>query len=405
MSKMINIIQINATDSIIGGASRIAQDLHSYFKIFPNDYVSKMFVGLKFTSDKDIMEIKNSIFSKIFSRIFADDTRFFSSDSILQTKEYNDGDIINMHNIHGWYFNLDTLKKIARDKKVVWTLHDMWAITPHCAHSYNSPLNNGFYECRSNNDYPQTLWDNNNQLKIRKRQIYKDLDIDIVVPSKWLLEKVKSSVLKDKRIHLIYNGIDTNVFKRIDKIDAREKLGLPRDQKIALFIANKGCSNNFKGGHFFMNLIKDFRSNVEVLFLIIGEEVEYQDNNVIYRKNVSQKEVVATYMSACDFLIFPSLAENFPLVILEAMSCGLPVISFDVGGVKEVVEHMENGYIARYGDYEDLKRGFIMMLGFSKEMIQRIEERSVIKIRENFSLEKMVGDYMNLYKKIIYKKY
>ena len=173
-------------------------------------YKMPMFVS-KIFNENDIHAIKTKIIDTLL--YLSNDIDLFKTDWITKTEVFIGSDIVHIHNIHGWFFNLNTLKKISDLKPTIWTLHDMWAITPHCAHSFGGKLKNGFYECPNLKSYPRILWNNARYLAWRKKNIYKNLNIELVVPSLWLKEKVSKSILGNKKIHLIHNGIDTNTYK------------------------------------------------------------------------------------------------------------------------------------------------------------------------------------------------
>ena len=133
---------------------------------------------------------------------------------------------------------------------------------------------------------------------------------------------------------------------------------------------------------------------------IVGDKVVRKDN-IIYIPFISDKEKLSYYYSSADVLLFTSLAENFPLVTLEALASGLPVVSFDVGGVKEQVEHKINGYIAKYKNQKDLDRGLKYILDLDKNGVQKMMARNREKAQTKYSIKKMSGNYIDLYENII----
>jgi glycosyltransferase involved in cell wall biosynthesis len=297
---------------------------------------------------------------------------------------------------------------MSRLKPVVWTLHDMWAITPHCAYSYECELKNGFYQCPSMNSYPQIFWNNEKYLSWRKRNIYNKSKFNLVVPSLWLKNKVEKSVLKNKDIDLIYNGIDENIFKISENNSSRQELGLPLDKKIVLFLSDGGKNNPAKGWFYVESVVKRFNDD-NTLFLCLGGKESGRDdvyNNLLYIPRISDKEKLSKYFSASDVFLFPSLADNCPLVILEAMACGIPIVTFDTGGIPELVKHLENGYIAKYKDVEDLTKGVEYIFGLDNEKITNIKNKSRESVTTKYTIDKMVDQYEMLYDKIIknYKK-
>src|SRR3989338_11326724 len=187
----LNILQINTTDQK-GGAAKVAYRLKNGLKKLGHE--TSMFVGRKYTNDENIF-ILNDLKSfgqrvrKKLAYYLANDIDLFNSDKIIKTEVFKKADIIHCHNLHSYYFNLNTLKKISKLKPIVWTFHDMWPITPHCAHSFDGPFKNGFWQCPSLEIFPPLKWHNEKYLEKRKRDIYRQSDFQIAVPSMWLKNK------------------------------------------------------------------------------------------------------------------------------------------------------------------------------------------------------------------------
>lgn len=395
----MKIIEIGTTDNI-GGAAQISWELKKALE--KNGHGVTMFVADKHSEDNNVRIIARSKWRKIIGFLLGTEN-FISTDWILETKEFREADIIHCHNLHGRFFNLKTLQKMSLLKPVIWTLHDEWAITPHCACTLESnDLKYGLYVCPSIDTPPRTLWDNDESLAKEKSSTYNGSKLWIVTPSQWLKKRVEMTILKNQKIRLIYNGIDTNVFSKYDKLPTRKNLNLPANKKIILFLADNASKNPWKGWAYAKNLADQYKDKEDLLFVCLGNyERSSDENNLKYLGYIKDPNKLAQYYSAADSLLFTSLAENFPLVILEAMSCGLPIISFDVGGVKEAVIHKENGYIAKYKDSSDLKRGVDWLLKLSQEDMANIEEKNQDRVRHNFNRQKMVNEYLKLYREIL----
>src|SRR3989344_4335996 len=346
---MINILQINTADTK-GGAGKVAYSLKN--ELVKMGHQSSLLVSRKYSNDIDVKLIRpdNNLRRRILKKAayyLANDLDLFPSEHILKMPEFKSADIIHCHNLHTNYFNLGTLEKMSALKPIIWTMHDMWPITAHCAHSFDGALkNNGFFTCPSLDIYPPIAWHNERYLENKKSKIYSNSRFQIVTPSKWLAEKISQSVLKDKLISVIYNGIDTSVFKPYDKQKCRQFLGLPTDKQIILIVAKGSQSNPWKGGNYAQEAIKAFISDPRTFFIDLGGDANLSADKVKTVSFVNSQETLAKYYSASDILLYPSLADNCPLVILEAMACGLPVVSFNTGGIPELVEHKVNGYIA-----------------------------------------------------------
>jgi glycosyltransferase involved in cell wall biosynthesis len=313
-------------------------------------------------------------------------------------------DIIHIHNTHGGYFEISLLKKLSKLAPVVWTFHDMFNLTGHCAYSFDCERwKTGCGGCPNIDISPAIRKDKTKSLLWYKRRVCRSSQFTIVTPSKWLYDCVKRSILKDKDVRLIYNGIETNTFKKTDKREAREKLSLPKDKKIILFSANGGIKNPFKGGEFVLDIYEKLKIRDDILFLNIGGEEKGVSDNWINYGYVRSEEEMALMYSAADIYLFPTLADNCPLTVIESMSCGLPVVTFDVGGVPEIVEHEKTGYIAKYKNSDDLLKGVEMLLDDEK-MREEFGKAGEKRAREMFDAKIMAEKYYKLYLELLNKK-
>ena len=397
----MNLLFIGTTD-ILGGAAKISWDLKNALE--KQGHATSMFVADKRSKDPSVKVIPRQKWRKYLGFMLATDD-LLSSDWILKTLEYKNADVVHCHNLHGRYFNLSTLQKMSVEKPVIWTLHDEWAITPHCVCTFEGKeMRSGFFMCPDKNTPLRILWDNTRYLSWRKNSIYKRSKLHIVTPSQWLKERVEKTILNFQDVRLIHNGIDANVFKMSDKNIAKRKLGLPLDKKIILFLADDPRNNIWKGWQYAEEAVSKYKNNKNLLFLSVGNHAYHPDeNNVKYIPHINKKEDVALYYSASDILLFTSIAENFPLVILEAMSCGLPIVSFDVGGVKEAVIHKENGYISTYKDTRSLIEGIEYILNLNANELEAMSESSIKRIQNHFTSKIMINNYLNFYSELLEK--
>ena len=415
----MNILQINTSDSR-GGA---AKDTYRFKKRLEElGYKTSLFVGYKFSSDENIFLINpRNKFLKITSKIIkrnlrgyvrrkisyfkANDIDGFDIDRLFGSKAYKKADVIHLCNLHGDYFNLKAIEKISQEKPVVWTLHDLWAITGHCAHPFDcEKWKTECQNCPYLNTYPAVLWDNTKYLWNKKAEIYNNSKLNIVANSLWTKEKVEKSILKNHSIRLIYNGVDVKIFKPYDKKEIRQKLGFPIDKKIILFSAIGGEKNLFKGWQFIEKTLEHYKNDKDILFLSIGGKKEGQFNNIRYIKYIDDDSLLAQYYSASDIFLYPSLADTFGLVAAESLSCGTPVVTFNTGGIPELVFHKKNGYIAKYKDFDDLINGIEYIFGLNETKIKETSKNCVKRMKENFTLDKMTEEYLKLYKEILSSK-
>lgn len=397
----MNILQIGTTDKR-GGAAAVSWRIKEAAE--SRGFETSMFVADKLSDDNDVFKIDRKKIRRYLSFLLSVED-LYKTDWIMDTEQFKRADIIHCHNLHGRFFNLNTLRKMSLVKPVVWTLHDEWAITPHCAYTYETKdVRNGFYQCASKEIPPRLLWHNEKYLQRRKKALYEESRLHIVTPSTWLKSRAENSVLKNQDIRLIYNGIDVAKFRRSDNLSARNDLGLPHDKKIILFLADGGKSNPFKGWSFVEKVMNHYSSRDDILILCVGNHDSVNDDNydnVKYIQHVDSQEVLAKYYSASDLLLHSSTADNFPLVILEAMSCGLPIVAFEVGGVPEVVIHKMNGYIAEYKNSDDLIRGVEFIFDLDGQDREQMSASSIKKIETDFNLDGMVRKYFDLYSELI----
>lgn len=252
-------------------------------------------------------------------------------------KEY-DPDIIHLHNIHGYYINIEVLFNYLRTcgKKIIWTLHDCWAFTGHSA--YCEYMNcekwiNGCYECPNKKEYPQSIIDRSAKNWKIKKQLFTNIPkCTIVTPSKWLAELVNKSFLSQYPLRIIYNGINTDVFNR-KQSDIVERLGISGYKIIlgvsALWEKRKGLDDFIKLNEI---LPKDYKI---VLVGLSKDQIDRLPKSIIgIRRTNSVDELVELYSAAYVYLNL-TYEDNYPTTNLEAIACGTPVITYNSGGSPE----------------------------------------------------------------------
>lgn len=211
-------------------------------------------------------------------------------------------------------------------------------------------------------------------------------------------------MLSDKEVRLIYNGVDETIFYPMDKTEVRKKLGLPVNKTIPAFSSPGGLNNPWKGGGYLFTILESIKHD-NIMFLNLGAseniDKKIKDNIKLVSVPYIYEEIkMAEYYAASDLLIFPSIAENCPLVVLEAMACGTPVIAFNTGGVPELVDHMKTGYIAEYKNADDLANGIELFLSDDN-----LREKAGIlarkRVEDKFTLNQQVENYLKLYAQML----
>lgn len=401
---MDTILHINSLD-YRGGAAGVSFGVHRRLKEL--GYHSKMLVSHSQQNDTDIDVIHKKISKKHTKLLHWQKENGFldlvndECMNIIHHAFYKKTSILHLHNLHGGYFSPLILPALTTAKPTVWTLHDMQAITGHCSHSFQcEKWITGCIKCPDLNITPALKKDKSSYLWQMKKQVYQQSNITIVCPSVWLRNKVSESILSDKDIRIIHNGINTETFRPMEKEKAREKLGLPPDKKILLFLSDHGTDNSWKGSDFLYSIYNKLKISKDVLFLCIGGEKSKQiDPSWIEVEYIKEKNLIANYYSASDIFVYPSTADNFPLAVIESLSCGTPVIAFNTGGIPEIVDHLNNGYIAKYSDVDDFINGVYLFLN-NKEKLRIASKEAREKVLKNFSLESMVDSYLGLYNEL-----
>ena len=266
-------------------------------------------------------------------------------------------DLIHIHELHAYFVNIKPLLKYIKAKgiPVVWTFHCEYMYTGKCGHAYKC---SGFQDscgyCPALKDYPKSLWfDQTKQMLAMKKKLLEEWDFTIVTPSKWLADRVKMSFLKDKRICVIHNGIDTDIFKPVDSIDLKKQLGIPEENIVALFVAPIVMDKR-KGGQWVIQIAEKLK-DAKYSFVLVGggDSPSYIPSNVIYAGSVNDKEMLAKYYSMSDVFLLCSERETYSMTCAEALCCGTPVVGFKCGAPETVFLEPYAKFVD-YGNVSDL---------------------------------------------------
>lgn len=361
---MLNVLHISATDNV-GGSGRAAYRIHRYLR--QRGHKSRMLVSYRTMSDPDVGMIWRTqpfrladYASSVVTEALSLQYLYFPSSFRLRAHPwFRECDVLQLYNIHGKFFSHAAIPSLSRDKPVVWRLSDMWPMTGHCAYSYDCERwLTGCGECPLLDDEPRLKTDRTAFLWRMKKRIYERSNMHIVAPSRWIGELVRRSPLLQRfPVHWIPNGLDTAIFRPIDKPVARSLLNLSSDEQIIL-LSSVDTSAERKGG----GLLKEIFSRVAAgalrptRVLVVGggsEKWKSLPLPVTAIDIVNDDRLLAAVYSAADVFAYPTLAENLPNGVLESMACGTPVVAFDVGGVPDAVRTGETGSLARYRDVDD----------------------------------------------------
>lgn len=300
--------------------------------------------------------------------------------------EAYDPDVIHLHNLHGYYLHLGVLFRYLKraQKPVVWTLHDCWAFTGHCAYFDFvgcGKWKNGCSKCSQKKRYPTSLiFDRSKRNYKKKKEVFSGLkDLTIVTPSNWLADLVKESYFGEYPIKVIPNGIDLNVFKPTES-DFREKYGLT-EKKIVLGVAS--VWDERKGLRDFIALSKLLDDTYRIVLVGLTEEqMKTLPKNILGIERTNSVQELAEIYTAADVFFNSSYEDNYPTVNLEAQACGTPVITYRTGGS---VESVPSENVVEKGSVE------AMLMLLQSEAYQNIEAKHC------FDEEKKYLEYIKLY--------
>lgn len=321
---------------------------------------------------------------------------------LIQKIKVFDPDIIHLHNIHGYYININILFDYLKEanKPVVWTLHDCWAFTGHC--SYFDFIKcykwqTSCIACPMKNEYPKSiLFDRSKKNFTDKKKTFCGIkNMMIISPSEWLENIIKKSFLNIYNIKVINNGINLNIFSPKQKIIARQNLHISLQTKIYL-----GVAYNFevasKGFNDFLKLSEmiDEKSKI-ILVGVSKEQIKKLPKNIIGITRTNNTMELAELYSTSDVFINTTYVDNYPTVNLEAISCGTPVIAYKTGGVVEQITQ-DIGILVAQGDINGLFEA-------TKKIIDNKEKYSQACILKSKSFDENIkyNEYVEIYKDVI----
>lgn len=324
---------------------------------------------------------------------------------ITRLPAFQEADIIHLHWINQGMLSLDNIAAIRRTgKPVVWTMHDMWPFTAVCHHADECTAWHDGTSCRTCTLTARLAA----ATYARKAALYAPanglMPIHFVGCSQWLTDLArKSPLLSGHSIACIPNPIDTNFYAAADKLQARQQLHLPDARPLILFIAYK-ASDPRKGIQYLMEATADMDADVVVVGQGAAEACAAQGRKsrtgkLIPIGPVSDDQTIRSLYQACDVLAMPTLRDNLPNTIVEAMACGLPCAGFRIGGLPEMIDHFKNGYLCAYRDATDLRRGLRYVL--ESPHIGHLRRTARLKAVQTYSEPAVASKYASLYTKAL----
>ncbi len=409
----MKILHINSSN-ISGGAARAAFRLHKGLQAYGID--SMLLVDDKQSNDDSIFGPESNVAKGIAHfRIPIDHlpkllyrnrmpTNFhlqWLPDFLIKKIRTLNPDIVHLHWICRGFINLRTLARIKQP--IVWTFHDMWPFTGGC--HYAGDCEGYKKSCgtcpqlasRKNNDLSRWTW-------TRKAKAWRHLNLTLVAPSHWMKMRTQQcSLFRDKSVEIIPNGIDINRFSPLDRRIARSYLNFPQDKHLILFGALNATSDKRKGFQYLkpcLQRLSRTKTSNAVELIVFGASKppnppEFGIKTTYIGKLQDEISISMVY-AASDVFIAPSIEDNLPNTVMEAMACGTPCVAFNIGGIHEMVDHLKNGYLAASRVPDDLARGIAWVLENRKRRMS-LSKQARKKVETEYEIFSVAKQMIYLY--------
>lgn len=428
----MNILHLSRSDSKAAGIS--AYNLH--FSLLNNGYESRLLVEYDSIYDEDdnIISYSNKLIwnckrfiKRVGQKIFKststppkdpkynvhglDEMQISTSTSKIFRKIKIKPDVIFIYFPQG-FINSRLIKEIYEyyNVSIYWYLMDMGPMTGGCHYAWNCEgYKTNCGSCPA--IYSYNLYDITfKNLEFKKNNL-KNVDLRLIIGADWLIEKAKQSELfKNLPIKKIMLPVNEKIFRPSDKNKERDKLGLPKNKKIFFFGA-QSLRDPRKGIKKILDALDLLKSKIEyqeilnnLFFIYAGNYPEYVGDNIRLESKyigiLSNDESLASAYQASDFFICSSLQDTGPYMLIEAVSCGIPVVSFNMGLAYEFIETNETGYKARLGDIEDLAKGIIYVAGLNNKEYERLSKNCLSLANANLSMAKQIEQVEELLNEI-----
>jgi glycosyltransferase involved in cell wall biosynthesis len=412
----IKVLHLSSFD-LSGGAARAAYRIHQGMQSLGIN--SQLIVQHKQSCDRTVVTAENKLYAKLRSmadsapiNLYPHRQQMFSPqwcpDGLRKKVDGFAPDILNLNWVCNGFVPVEAFAKFKQP--LVWTLQDMWAFTGGCHYSlgcdrYQDSCGN-CPQLKSDRDRDLSRW-----VWQRKLKAWQNLNLTIVTPSSWMAECARSSSLFQKLpIEVIPFGLDTEKFTPYEPEQARKKLNLPQDKHLVLFGAIDATGDTRKGSHLLQQALQQlsksqWREQIELVIFGASRPEKPIDFGfpVHYLGHLNDDFSLRIAYSAANVMVAPSIEEAFGQTASESLACGTPVVVFDRTGLADIVDRQKNGYVANYGDTEDLARGIVWILENRKRQ-QKLRYYAREKAEQEFSLSLQASRYLSLFKEILEKE-
>ena len=310
--------------------------------------------------------------------------------------------IINVHWTAGFVDQPALFRKLPSHTPVVVTMHDMNPFTGGCHYDMECgrfiekcgkcPQLRSTYDC----DFSRGVWNR----KFLSYELWSSRKIHFVADSHWLAQKARSSsLLRSFSVSVIHYGLDTNIFRPLDRTLARQALGIPVDRNVLMFAADS-IEDERKGGQYLYEALATIKAPLFLVTAGRGHSPSGLQMTTLRLGNVDCENVMALAYSAADVFVIPSIQEGFGQTALEAAACGIPIVGFNVGGIPDIVLHGETGLLCPVKDAAALREAIVCLImdeGLRTKMGARAREH----VEQNFPLRVQANKYIKLYQALL----
>jgi glycosyltransferase involved in cell wall biosynthesis len=415
---MLKVVHLNTYDGN-GGAGRACMRLNR--ALLSKGVDSKIIVHYKFSKNPQIKTFNSNLIQRAYTAATIIGERLLAKRylkpgrtpfsfawfgrSVIHHPDVKNADIIHLHWVNHSFLNPSHLAEIAKlNKPIVWTFHDSNAFTGGCHVRYTCDhFQQQCGDCpllknASPNDISHRIW-------MQKNEAYQVLNFNIIAPSLWMQGSVKaSSLMVGKDVKQIPNTLETNIFKPINKKQAREQLGLPVDKFIFLSGFMPSRKDLHKGTSYLLEsltLLKE-RTGIraeQVELVIFGnrntEDMPDFPFKTSFLGTISDDEKLAACYAAADAFLIPSLEDNLPYTVMESLACGTPAIAFTTGGIPDMVQHEYNGYLAKYRSAESFADGMEWIIKHPEK--EKLQQQARQMVMDKFSESIIADKHIKLY--------
>ncbi len=420
---MLKVVHINTYDGN-GGAGRACLRLNKALQAENID--SKVIVHYKFGKDPQIGTFNKNAVQKaytagtiILERILA--KRFLKPQkrtpfsfawfgrSVVHHPDVKAADVIHLHWVNHSFLDPKHLAELAKlDKPIVWTFHDSNAFTGGCHVRYT--CDHFLRQCGhcpllkkpDANDISHRIW-------TQKNDAYQKMDINVIAPSSWMLSSVlSSSLMHDRPVLQIPNTLETDIFKPVDRSEARKQLGLPEDKIIFLTGFMPSRKDLHKGTSYLMDSLEMLKTRLgsradQVELVVFGNRDANNVPELAFKANflgtINNDQRLALCYAAANAFLIPSLEDNLPYTVMESLSCGTPVVAFTTGGIPNMVEHEHNGYLATYRSAESFTDGMEWVIDHNDRTSLQLNARDTVM--NKFSERVIAQKHIQLYEQLM----